>query len=64
VIAKSRVGWSLSSLADFLRMNLLVYSDLWARLGQRSTPPFADDPVHERSPLRRAWTAVLRDLSA
>lgn len=55
---KARVGWSLSNLAAFLRMNLLVYRDLWAWLEQPFTPPPPpDDPVQVRLPLTPAWTA-------
>jgi hypothetical protein len=40
---KARYGWSFSNLVYFLRMNLLVYRDLWAWLDDPFTP--------ERSPL-------------
>jgi hypothetical protein len=56
---KSRVGWSLSNLAAFLRMNLLVYRDLWAWLAAPFTPPLSvDEPVQGRLPLLPAWTAA------
>lgn len=52
---KSRVGWSLSNLAAFLRMNLLVYRDLWGWLDQPFTsPPAPPDPVQGRLFI---WTA-------
>ena len=40
---KARFGWSLSNLVALLRMNLLVYRDLWAWLDDpfRSPPPLA-----------------------
>lgn len=45
---KSRAAWSFSNLAYFLRMNLLVYRDLWAWLNDPFTmpppPPQADPP--------------------
>lgn len=45
---KSRAAWSFSNLAYFLRMNLLVYRDLWAWLNDPFTmpppPPEADPP--------------------
>ena len=37
---KARHGWSFSNLVYFLRMNLLVYRDLWTWLNN----PFAPDP--------------------
>lgn len=36
---KARFGWSLSNLVALLRMNLLVYRDLWAWLDAPFTPP-------------------------
>jgi IS4 transposase len=36
---KSRFGWSLSNLVALLRMNLLVYRDLWAWLDDPFTSP-------------------------
>lgn len=55
---KSRSGWSLSNLAAFLRMNLLVYRDLWGWLDQPFTsPPAPPGPVQARLPLLPTWTA-------
>jgi hypothetical protein len=43
---KARFGWSLSNLVALLRMNLLVYRDLWAWLDDPFTsPPPLADPV-------------------
>ncbi len=43
---KARFGWSLSNLVALLRMNLLVYRDLWAWLDNPFTsPPLLADPV-------------------
>ena len=36
---KARFGWSLSNLVALLRMNLLVYRDLWAWLDDPFTSP-------------------------
>ena len=36
---KARFGWSLSNLVALLRMNLLVYRDLWAWLDNPFTSP-------------------------
>lgn len=43
---KARFGWSLSNLVALLRMNLLVYRDLWAWLDApfTSPPPWPDIP--------------------
>lgn len=42
---KARFGWSFSNLAYFLRMNLLVYRDLWDWLHKPfSSPPEPDLP--------------------
>ena len=52
---KSQAAWSFSNLAYFLRMNLLVYRDLWAWLNDPfSVPP----PPPEASPppqLKLSW---------
>ena len=54
----SRVGWSLSNLAAFLRMNLLVYRDLWAWLEHPFTaPPGPPVPDQTRLPWGATWTA-------
>src|SRR5438128_12391366 len=43
---KARFGWSLSNLVALLRMNLLVYRDLWSWLDEPFTsPPPLADPV-------------------
>jgi IS4 transposase len=43
---KARFGWSLSNLVALLRMNLLVYRDLWAWLDTPFTgPPPLTEPV-------------------
>jgi hypothetical protein len=50
---KARFGWSLSNLVALLRMNLLVYRDLWAWLDAPFTgPPPLDEPVQGAL----AWT--------
>jgi len=49
---KSRFNWSFSNLAYFLRMNLLVYRDLWEWLDQPFVPP--DTGPHSQQ-LRLAW---------
>jgi hypothetical protein len=50
---KARFGWSLSNLVALLRMNLLVYRDLWAWLDDPFTsPPPPDEPVQRAL----AWT--------
>ena len=36
---KARYGWSFSNLVCFLRMNLLVYRDLWEWLDNPKSPP-------------------------
>jgi len=43
---KARFGWSLSNLVALLRMNLLVYRDLWTWLDEPFTgPPPLAEPV-------------------
>jgi len=50
---KARFGWSLSNLVALLRMNLLVYRDLWTWLHDPFTsPPPVDAPVQGEL----AWT--------
>jgi len=44
---KSRFGWSFSNLAYFLRMNLLVYRDLWDWLHSPFTAPPEPDPPEQ-----------------
>ena len=36
---KALFGWSFSNLVYFLRMNLLVYRDLWDWLNKPFSPP-------------------------
>jgi hypothetical protein len=50
---KAKVGWSFSHLVYFLRMNLLVYRDLWAWLDDPFTAPPPRDP--EPSQLDFSW---------
>jgi len=50
---KARFGWSFSNLVYFLRMNLLVYRDLWDWLHD----PFpVEPPVEPPSQLDLAWS--------
>jgi hypothetical protein len=50
---KARFGWSFSNLVYFLRMNLLVYRDLWEWLHH----PFVIEPqVTSRAQLDLAWS--------
>jgi hypothetical protein len=44
---KARYGWSFSNLAYFLRMNLLVYRDLWDWLHTPFTTPDEPDPPRQ-----------------
>jgi hypothetical protein len=44
---KARFGWSFSNLAYFLRMNLLVYRDLWEWLHNPFTTPPEPDPPEQ-----------------
>jgi Transposase DDE domain/Domain of unknown function (DUF4372) len=44
---KARFGWSFSNLAYFLRMNLLVYRDLWDWLNSPFTAPPEPDPPEQ-----------------
>lgn len=44
---KARFGWSFSNLAYFLRMNLLVYRDLWDWLHSPFTAPPEPDPPEQ-----------------
>jgi hypothetical protein len=56
---KARFGWSLSNLAALLRMNLLVYRDLWRWLEDPFTAPEPPPgPVQGRLPFPPAWTAA------
>jgi hypothetical protein len=50
---KARFGWSFSNLVYFLRMNLLVYRDLWDWLHD----PFTEQsPVEQPSQLEFGWS--------
>ena len=49
---KARFGWSFSNLVYFLRMNLLVYRDLWEWLNDPFTAP-APEPIS--SQLELGW---------
>ena len=61
---KCRFGWSLSNLAALLRMNLLVYRDLWTWLEHPFTaPPPPLDAVQGVLPLGRTWTTA-REVSS
>jgi hypothetical protein len=48
---KSKAAWSFSNLAYFLRMNLLVYRDLWEWLDE----PFVSPPQPPPSQLDFVW---------
>ena len=50
---KSQAAWSFSNLAYFLRMNLLVYRDLWDWLNKPFTPPPGDPP--QQAQLAFSW---------
>ena len=50
---KARFGWSFSNLVYFLRMNLLVYRDLWDWLHDPFT---VEPPVEPPSQLHLGWT--------
>jgi DDE family transposase/uncharacterized protein DUF4372 len=53
---KAQFGWSFSNLVYFLRMNLLVYRDLWEWLNRPFSPP--EDPEAETAQatqLGMAW---------
>ena len=50
---KARFGWSFSNLVYFLRMNLLVYRDLWDWLNQPFTAPA---PEALPSQLQLGWS--------
>ena len=54
---RSTFGWSLSNLAAMLRMNLLVYRDLWRWLDEPYTKP--PDPPTDQLQLfgPNSWTA-------
>lgn len=52
---KSKAAWSFSNLTYFLRMNLLVYRDLWEWLDQPFTSPPQPPPSPPASQLDFAW---------
>jgi len=52
---KSKAAWSFSNLIYFLRMNLLVYRDLWEWLDEPFTSPPQTPPPPEASQLDLAW---------
>lgn len=52
---KSKADWSFSNLAYFLRMNLLVYRELWEWLDDPFTAPPPVPPGPTPSQLRLAW---------
>ena len=47
---KAQFGWSFSNLVYFLRMNLLVYRDLWDWLNKPFTAPEAPDELPPADP--------------
>jgi hypothetical protein len=53
---KSKAAWSFSNLTYFLRMNLLVYRDLWEWLNEPFTSPPQPPPSAPPSQLDFAWT--------
>jgi len=53
---KARFGWSLSNLVALLRMNLLVYRDLWAWLDE----PFTSSAAARRARPGRAGVQLIR----
>jgi len=52
---KSKAGWSFSNLTYFLRMNLLVYRNLWEWLDEPFTSPPQPPPSGPPSQLDFAW---------
>src|SRR5215510_310148 len=52
---KSKAEWSFSNLTYFLRMNLLVYRDLWEWLDEPFTSPPQPPPSTPPSQLDFAW---------
>jgi hypothetical protein len=53
---KSKADWSFSNLAYFLRMNLLVYRDLWDWLNDPFTAPPPAPPNPPAPQLEMAWS--------
>src|SRR5215831_16346660 len=52
---KARFGWSFSNLVYFLRMNLLVYRDLWEWLNDPFVAPPAEPPESAPPQLEFGW---------
>jgi Transposase DDE domain/Domain of unknown function (DUF4372) len=52
---KARFGWSFSNLVYFLRMNLLVYRDLWDWLNDPFTAPPSESPQPAPPQLELGW---------
>ena len=52
---KARFGWSFSNLVYFLRMNLLVYRDLWGWLHDPFTAPPPEPPEPVPPQLELGW---------
>lgn len=52
---KSKTGWSFSNLVYFLRMNLLVYRDLWDWLNNPLAPPTESPPDPVALQLDLSW---------
>jgi len=56
---RSTFGWSMSNLAAMLRMNLLVYRDLWRWLDEPYAQP-PDPPTRQLELFsKKSWTAKL-----
>jgi hypothetical protein len=56
---KAQFGWSFSNLVYFLRMNLLVYRDLWEWLNKPFSPPEDIEPQNaptQSTQLGMAWS--------
>ena len=53
---KARFNWSFSNLAYFLRMNLLVYRDLWDWLNNPFIPPDEIEKVPLPTQVPLAWS--------
>jgi hypothetical protein len=52
---KARFGWSFSNLVYFLRMNLLVYRDLWEWLNDPFIAPPAEPPESAPPQMELGW---------
>lgn len=53
---KSQANWSFSNLAYFLRMNLLVYRDLWDWINRPFTSPPPQDDMMSSPQLQFSWS--------